>query len=65
MKRLIPTSKFRGKKDNSDSLKARKRIKGADKVNLGLLNRAETAWMALDDDQTAEIISAVYDALED
>ena len=23
------------------------------------------AWMALDDDQTAEIISAVYDALED
>lgn len=49
MKRLIPTSKFRGKKDNSDSLKARKRIKGADKVNLELLNRAETAWMALDD----------------
>ena len=49
MKRLIPVSKFRGKKDNSDSLKARRRDKGADKVDLGLLTRAENAWMALDD----------------
>lgn len=48
MKRLIPTSRFRGKKDNSDSLKARRREKGADKTDLHLLNRAEQAWMALD-----------------
>lgn len=48
MKRLIPKSKFRGEKDNSDSLKARLRKRGADKVNLELLTRAENAWMSLD-----------------
>lgn len=49
MKRLIPVSRFRGKKDNSDSVKARLRQKGADKTNLQLLTRAENAWQALYD----------------
>ena len=49
MKRLIPVSRFRGKKDNSDSVKARLRQKGADKNNLQLLTRAENAWQALYD----------------
>lgn len=49
MNRLIPKSKFRGRKDNSDSLKARLRQKGADKVNLELYTRAENAWLALSD----------------
>lgn len=49
MKRLIPISRFRGAKDNSDSLKARLRQAGADKVNPGLLTRAENAWQALYD----------------
>ena len=49
MKRLIPVSKFRGTKDNSDSVKARLRQKGADKHNLPLLTRAENAWQALYD----------------
>lgn len=42
-------SRFRGKKDNSDSVKARLRQKGADKTNLQLLTRAENAWQALYD----------------
>ena len=42
-------SRFRGKKDNSDSVKARLRQKGADKNNLQLLTRAENAWQALYD----------------
>lgn len=49
MKRLIPVSRFRGTKDNSDSVKARLRQKGADKTNLQLLTRAENAWQALYD----------------
>lgn len=49
MKRLIPNSRFRGKKDNSDSLKSRLKEKNADKQNIQLLNRAENAWMALSD----------------
>lgn len=49
MKRLIPVSRFRGKKDNSDSVKARLRQKGADKTNLQLLTRAKNAWQALYD----------------
>ena len=49
MKRLIPVSRFRGTKDNSDSVKARLRQKGADKNNLQLLTRAENAWQALYD----------------
>ena len=49
MKRLIPVSRFRDKKDNSDSVKARLRQKGADKTNLQLLTRAENAWQALYD----------------
>lgn len=49
MKRLIPVSRFRGKKDNSDSVKARLRQKGADKTNLQLLTRAENAWQTLYD----------------
>lgn len=49
MKRLIPVSRFRGKKDNSDSVKARLRQKGADKTNLQLFTRAENAWQALYD----------------
>ena len=49
MKRLIPVSRLRGKKDNSDSVKARLRQKGADKTNLQLLTRAENAWQALYD----------------
>lgn len=49
MKRLIPVSRFRGKKDNSDSVKARLRQKGADKTNLQLLTCAENAWQALYD----------------
>ena len=49
MKRLIPVSRFRGKKDDSDSVKARLRQKGADKTNLQLLTRAENAWQALFD----------------
>ena len=49
MKRLIPVSRFRGKKDNSDSVKARLRQKGANKTNLQLLTRAENAWQALYD----------------
>lgn len=49
MNRLIPVSRFRGKKDNSDSVKARLRQKGADKTNLQLLTRAENAWQALYD----------------
>ena len=49
MKRLIPVSRFRGKKDNSDSVKARLQQKGADKNNLQLLTRAENAWQALYD----------------
>jgi hypothetical protein len=48
MKRLIPTSKFRRKEDNSDSLKARRREQTADKIDIGLLKRAEDAWMSLD-----------------
>ncbi len=52
MKRLIPNSKFRRVKDNSDSIKARLRQKGADKQNISLLTRAENAWMALDDLRT-------------
>ena len=42
-------SRFRGTKDNSDSVKARLRQKGADKTNLQLLTRAENAWQALYD----------------
>ena len=49
MKRLIPLSRFAGKPNNSDSLKARLRQKGADKVNRELLSRAENAWQALYD----------------
>ena len=49
MKRLIPNSRFRGKKDNSDSIKARLRQKGDDKTNLELLTRAENAWQSLYD----------------
>ena len=49
MKRLIPVSRFRGKKDNSDSVKARLRQKGADKTNPQLFTRAENAWQALYD----------------
>lgn len=49
MKRLIPVSRFRGTKDNSGSVKARLRQKGADKTNLQLLTRAENAWQALYD----------------
>ena len=41
MKKLIPISRFDKTKDNSDSLKARLRKKGADKVNLELYARAE------------------------
>lgn len=49
MKKLIPVSRFKGKKDNSDSLKARQREKGADKLNIATLTRGENAWMGLDD----------------
>lgn len=49
MKRLIPKSRFRNKKDNSDSIKARLRESRGDKVNLPLLTRAENAWQALYD----------------
>ena len=47
MKKLIPISRFDKTKDNSDSLKARVRKKGADKVNLELYARAENVWMSL------------------
>ena len=47
MKKLIPISRFDKTKDNSDSLKARFRKKGADKVNLELYARAENVWMSL------------------
>ena len=47
MKKLIPISRFDKTKDNSDSLKARFRNKGADKVNLELYARAENIWMSL------------------
>lgn len=47
MKKLIPISRFDKTKDNSDSLKARLRKKGADKVNLELYARAENVWMSL------------------
>ena len=47
MKKLIPISRFDKTKDNSDSLKARLRNKGADKVNLELYARAENVWMSL------------------
>lgn len=49
MKRLIPLSRFRNTKDNSDSMRARLRMKDADKTNLELLTRAENAWQALYD----------------
>ena len=47
MKKLIPISRFDKTKDNSDSLKEKKRKKGADKVNLELYARAENVWMSL------------------
>lgn len=49
MKRLIPKSRFAGKPDNSDSVRARIRHSGTSKVNLELLERARDAWEALDD----------------
>lgn len=47
MKRLIPKSRLRGMKDNSDSLRASRRPKGADKNQSELLARAHNAWDAL------------------
>lgn len=51
MKKLIPLSKLKGYKDNSDSIKARIREKASKggKNNLELLTRAENAWEALRD----------------
>ena len=52
MKKLIPMSRFRKSKDNSDSLKARRQgVKDRKDLREGmeLLTRAENAWMALDD----------------
>lgn len=52
MKKLIPMSRFKKSKDNSDSLKARRQgIKDRRDLREGmeLLTRAENAWMALDD----------------
>ena len=48
MKKLIPKSKLKGLKDNSDSLKAIQRPKGADKCRPEVLARAKNAWDALD-----------------
>lgn len=47
MKKLIAKSRIRGMKDNSDSLRARKRDTTGGRMDPELLTRAENAWQAL------------------